>query len=189
MRYWSESQFSSDFLLFLIINMQSSLHASLWKHRNLTRLRYSIIHFLMQNGVNAWINYVSTRDCWFYVPVGRCWSSGTPINTPLTVRAQLSYNRLCTPIKMYRHNYRRLSAGASFPRLLLWFTGGCVLKPVREVTRIDSFAAISMFSWVSDGCIGWLNDGKADTFTIITIKMRDNCACRLWMEQWFFNEI
>lgn len=81
MRYWSESQFSSDFLLFLIINMQSSLHASLWKHRNLTRLRYSIIHFLMQNGVNAWINYVSTRDCWFYVPVGRCWSSGTPINT------------------------------------------------------------------------------------------------------------
>lgn len=113
--------------LFLIINMQSSLHASLWKHRNLTRLRYSIIHFLMQNGVNAWINYVSTRDCWFYVPVGRCWSSGTPINTPLTVRAQLSYNRLCTPIKMYRHNYRRLSAGASFPRLLLWFTGGCVL--------------------------------------------------------------
>lgn len=127
LRYWSESQFSSDFLLFLIINMQSSLHASLWKHRNLTRLRYSIIHFLMQNGVNAWINYVSTRDCWFYVPVGRCWSSGTPINTPLTVRAQLSYNRLCTPIKMYRHNYRRLSAGASFPRLLLWFTGGCVL--------------------------------------------------------------
>lgn len=125
MRYWSESQFSSDFLLFLIINMQSSLHASLWKHRNLTRLRYSIIHFLMQNGVNAWINYVSTRDCWFYVPVGRCWSSGTPINTPLTVRAQLSYNRLCTPIKMYRHNYRRLSAGARFPRLLLWFTGAC----------------------------------------------------------------